>query len=212
MQMQDNSAATGASATEAAKYAIIMVHGRGATAAGIRSLSSYLNLRNTKIFAPQAPKGSWYPESFLAPVEDNQPDLDQSLDLLGATVKAAHNAGFDNHQLLFLGFSQGACLTLEFITRHADRYAGIIAFTGGLIGASLQLENYSGDFQQTPVLISTSNPDPHVPMKRVKETGSLMESMNAKITVVAYPGKPHNISDEELQLANTVILDTLDFT
>lgn len=212
MQTQQGSVSTDGTNEGTAKYALIMVHGRGATATGIRTLAPLLNLKETAVFAPQAPGGSWYPKSFMAPVDENQPDLTRSLELLGDTVKNVHDSGFGNHQILFLGFSQGACLALEYVARHADRYAGIIAFTGGLIGAELNLENYSGDFHGTPVLMTTSNPDHHVPMKRVKETGSLIEAMNAEITVVAYPGKAHNISDEELHLANTVVLDKLDFT
>jgi phospholipase/carboxylesterase len=212
MQTQKRSGSPDGTNMTTAKYAIIMIHGRGATATGIRTLAPLLNLKETSIFAPQAPGGSWYPKSFMAPVQENQPDLDRSLALLANTVKDVHNAGFGNHQILFLGFSQGACLALEYVTRNASRYAGIIAFTGGLIGADLDLDNYSGDFLQTPVLITTSNPDHHVPLKRVKETGKLIEGMNADITVVAYPGKAHNISDEELHLANTVVLDKLDFT
>jgi phospholipase/carboxylesterase len=212
MQTQQNSASTAGTNIQTAKYAMVMVHGRGATAEGIRSLSKFLNLKDTAIFAPQAPRGTWYPQSFMAPMEENQPDLNQALDILDETVKRIHDSGLGNHQIFFLGFSQGACLVLEYVTRNADRYAGVIAFTGGLIGAELNLQNYRGDFRQTPVLITTSNPDHHVPLKRVKETGSLIESMNGKITVIAYPGKAHNITDEELDVANKVVLDTLDLT
>jgi phospholipase/carboxylesterase len=188
-------------------YALILVHGRGASADGMRSLASHLNLPAATIVAPQAPGGSWYPESFLAPVEDNQPELNSALLLIDEEVQQLNQAGFPNNSILFCGFSQGACLVLEYTSRHADRYAGIFAFTGGLIGATLVPENYKGDFGQTPILITTSDPDFHVPLARVKESVSLIESLNGKVTLSVYPRKSHNISNEEIKLANVFIAE-----
>jgi phospholipase/carboxylesterase len=189
---------------EQAKKALIMIHGRGASAESIIPLSNYLNLKDVAIFAPQAEKHSWYPTSFIEPVEMNQPALDSALQVIDDLVSDITAAGIARDQLYFLGFSQGACLTLEYVTRNAARYAGIIAFTGGLIGEQLQMENYSGDFQQTPVLITTSDPDMHVPLARVKETGNIMDGMNANINVTAYPRKQHTVTNEEIDLANSI--------
>ena len=189
---------------EQAKSALIMIHGRGASAQSMVPLSNYLDLKDAAIFAPQAMNHSWYPTSFIAPVEQNQPALDSALEMIGGLVTDIINAGIAADRIYFMGFSQGACLTLEYVTRNAEKYAGVIAFTGGLIGKELQAKNYQGDFGQTTVLITTSDPDPHVPLKRVKETGGIMEKMNARLHVVAYPGKQHTITNEEIDLANTI--------
>jgi phospholipase/carboxylesterase len=193
-----------------AKHALIMIHGRGASAASILSLADYLPLpEDTVVLAPQTEQHTWYPASFIAPVEVNQPALDHGLTLIGQLVEKVVAAGIPKHQIYFLGFSQGACLTLEYVARNATKYAGVIAFTGGLIGQELQLENYKGDFENTPILISTSNPDFHVPLKRVKESGGQLEAMNAQVRVVAYPEKPHNITDEEIELARKLIFQKI---
>lgn len=196
---------------ETAVHALIMIHGRGASAESMMPLASYMSLpENTAVLAAQAPKNTWYPSSFIAPVEVNQPDLDQALALIHSLVEGIVAAGIPRQNIYFLGFSQGACLTLEYVSRNATRYAGVVAFTGGLIGQVLAPDQYQGDFEQTPILISTSNPDHHVPLRRVKDSGCQLERMNAKITVVAYPGKPHNITDEEIELANKVIFKVPD--
>lgn len=189
---------------EQAKTALIMIHGRGASAASMVPLSKYLDVKDVAIFAPQASRHSWYPTSFMEPVEHNQPALDSALEVIDELVQDIIKAGIPASQIYFLGFSQGACLTLEYVTRNAQEYAGVIAFTGGLIGQELDLENYKGDFAQTTVLIATGDPDPHVPLKRVKESASVMEGMNAKMHVVAYPGKQHTITNEEIDLANGI--------
>jgi phospholipase/carboxylesterase len=196
---------------ETAVHALIMIHGRGASAESMMPLASYMSLpENTAVLAAQAPKNTWYPSSFIAPVEVNQPDLDQALALIHSLVEGIVAAGIPRQNIYFLGFSQGACLTLEYVSRNATRYAGVVAFTGGLIGEVLAPDQFQGDFEQTPILISTSNPDHHVPLRRVKDSGCQLERMNAKITVVAYPGKPHNITDEEIELANKVIFKVPD--
>lgn len=191
---------------EKATNALIMIHGRGASAEGMLPLANAFHLpEQTAIFAPQAAGNTWYPASFIAPVEVNQPSLDLALATMSQLVNDITASGIPKRNIYFLGFSQGACLTLEYICRNAERYAGVVAFTGGLIGEFIDEANYNGDFAQTPILISTSNPDHHVPLRRVKDSGCLLERMNARITVVAYPGKPHNITNEEIDLANNVI-------
>jgi len=194
--------ATGGTPVAQAKGAMIMLHGRGASAEGILSFASAFAVKDIALFAPQATHGSWYPESFMAPVYHNQPALDSALEVIDSLVADIVAAGIPKKEIYFFGFSQGACLTLEYASRHAELYKGIIAFTGGLIGQQLATENYKGDFHGTPVLITTSNPDAHVPLKRVKESGGIMENMHASITVIAYPGKAHNIGKDEVDLAN----------
>lgn len=190
-----------------ATSALIMIHGRGATAQGMIPLAKHLNKTDWAIFAPQATNHSWYPTSFIAPVEQNQPALDTALGRIDEVVQDVLATGIPAEKIYFLGFSQGACLTLEYVSRNATRYGGVIAFTGGLIGEILNVKNYKGDFGGTQILITTGDPDAHVPLKRVKESASQMEQMNAKMHVVVYPGKQHSISNEEIEVANSLFFD-----
>src|SRR5262245_5938737 len=164
---------------------LIMIHGRGSTARNILSLSHYLSADDFTLVAPQATDNTWYPYSFLEPPAHNEPWLSSAITLLGEIVndlaKTVHKK-----QIYFLGFSQGACLTLEFISRNAERYGGGIAFTGGLIGDKIYPDNYKGDFQNTPIFIGTSDPDPHVPVQRVHDTVKILRSMNASVTEKIY--------------------------
>jgi phospholipase/carboxylesterase len=189
-----------------AKKAIVMLHGRGASAEDIISLKKHLNLENMAIYAPNAANHSWYPYSFMAPVAQNQPALDSALAVIGEVVAEIEASGINADHIYFAGFSQGACLTLEYTTRNAKRYGGIIALTGGLVGQQLAEENYNGDFAGTPVFISTGDPDPHVPVSRVKESIATLERLNAFVTYAIYPGRPHTISTEEIKLVNNQIL------
>ncbi|MES3017924.1 MAG: dienelactone hydrolase family protein [Bacteroidota bacterium] len=189
-----------------AKKAIIMLHGRGASAQSIISLQDNLDLSDASILAPQAANSSWYPYSFLVPVEQNQPALDSALQLVDQLVAEIAAAGIPLNQIYFLGFSQGACLALEYAGRHAARYGGVLAFTGGLIGEHVDLDNYKGDFAGTPVFISTGNPDPHVPIERVEESMAIFQKLNANVTLKVYNGRAHTIQLEELQLANELVL------
>lgn len=189
-----------------ASRAVIMVHGRGASPESILSLASRLNAADAVILAPRAANQSWYPYSFLAPIHQNQPALDSALELLDTLVSEVMENGIPADRIFFLGFSQGACLTLEYAARNARRYGGVMAFTGGLIGEEVDRSRYQGDFSGTPVLITTGDPDPHVPVSRVEETRTILEDMNARVHLNIYPGRPHTILAEELVLANREIL------
>ena len=190
-----------------AKKALIMIHGRGASANSILSLADNLSLpEGTTIMAPQATQYSWYPYSFMAPVENNEPALSSALSLIDEIVNDLTKQGIDRKNIYFLGFSQGACLTLEYVARNGQQYGGVMAFTGGLIGQELKLSNYSGDFAQTPILIATGDPDPHVPVSRVEETVAQLTKMNADVLFKVYKGRPHTITQEELDLAEQHVL------
>ncbi|MCF2502352.1 dienelactone hydrolase family protein [Dyadobacter sp. CY107] len=189
-----------------AKKAIVMLHGRGGSAEDIISLKRVLNISDMAIYAPKATNNSWYPYSFMAPVAQNQPALDSALALIGQLVADIEADGIAAENIYFAGFSQGACLTLEYTARNAKRYGGIIAFTGGLVGEEMTEESYQGDFAGTPVLIATGDPDPHVPVSRVKESIAILERMNAFVTFAIYPGRQHTISSQEIQLANKHVL------
>lgn len=189
-----------------AERAIIMLHGRGATPESIINLADHLNTADAAILAPQATNLSWYPYSFMSPVEQNQPALDSALEMVDELVNDIRAKGISNSQIYFVGFSQGACLTLEYVARHAAAYGGVIAYTGGLIGEHLNKENYSGDFVHTPVLITTGDPDPHVPLIRVEESIAVLEQLNAEISFRVYKGRAHTIQHDEILLANKLVL------
>lgn len=184
-----------------------MIHGRGASANSILSLADHLYLPgDMAIFAPQASNHSWYPHSFMAPVESNEPALSSALALINELVDDITKRGIEKRDIYFAGFSQGACLTLEYVARHGEQYGGVIAFTGGLIGQTIVTSNYSGDFANTPVLITTGDPDPHVPVSRVEETVAQLTKMNADVLFKVYKGRPHTVSREELALAEKHVL------
>lgn len=193
---------TAGKALNEATKALIMIHGRGADARDILGLASRLNVSEYALLAPEASNNTWYPYSFLAEPAQNEPWLSSALDLMKETVKEITSQGISAENIYFLGFSQGACLTLEFVARNAQQFGGVAAFTGGLIGDKIEEENYSGDFNQTPIFIGTGNPDPHVPLDRVNESVSILKKMNAKVELQVYEGRPHTISHDEVEMAN----------
>lgn len=193
---------TAGKALNEATKALIMIHGRGADARDILGLASHLNVSEYALVAPEATNNTWYPYSFLAEPAQNEPWLSSALDLMKETVKEITSQGISAENIYFLGFSQGACLTLEFVVRNAQQFGGVAAFTGGLIGDKIEEENYSGDFNQTPIFIGTGNPDPHVPLDRVNESVSILKKMNAKVELQVYEGRPHTISHDEVEMAN----------
>ena len=184
---------------------LILLHGRGATAEDILSLSHYLNVKDFALLAPQATNNSWYPQSFLSPPAQNEPWLSSALSIINEVVEDVLSKGVTEQQIYFAGFSQGACLTLEYITRNARQYGGAVAFTGGLVGDKLYTDNYAGDFQQTPVFIGTSDPDPHVPVHRVLASEAQLKKMNANVQAQVYPNMGHTINDDEIKRANELV-------
>lgn len=197
---KENIITAGKPVAEATK-ALVMVHGRGASAEDILSLAKWFPVGDYALLAPQATNHTWYPQSFLAPPEQNEPWLSSALDLLKKMTDQLQQQGIAREHIYFLGFSQGACLTLEFIARNAARYGGAVAFTGGLIGDRLYPENYQGTFEGTPVFIGSSNPDFHVPVARVKESTALLQSMGAEVTEKIYDNMGHTIIEDEIRLA-----------
>ena len=190
-----------------AKKALVMIHGRGGSAEDILSLASHLDVKDFALLAPQATNNSWYPLSFLARPADNEPWLSSALTILSDTVSEIERNGISKENIYFLGFSQGACLTLEFVTRNAASYGGVVAFTGGLIGDKIYPENYKGDFANMPVFIGTSNPDPHVPVERVYATTNVLKQMNANVTEKVYDNMGHTINQDEIEKANSLIFN-----
>lgn len=190
--------------SEATK-AIILIHGRGATADSILSLVPHLNLTDYAILAPQATQNSWYPLGFMASDESNKVALSDSLLVLGQVWAEIQAAGIPAEDVYLAGFSQGACLSLEFAARNAQRMGGVVAFTGGLIGERLKPENYSGDFHGTPIYIGSSDRDFHVPANRIKESADLLRKMGAKVNVELFDDPDHTIRTEEINWVNQKI-------
>ncbi|PWN72288.1 phospholipase [Chryseobacterium phosphatilyticum] len=188
-----------------AEKALIMIHGRGGSAQDILSLSQHLKVKDYALLAPQALNHTWYPLSFMAPVDQNEPWLSSALEMVDETVKAVLDAGIRPENIYFFGFSQGACLTLEFLARNAQRFGGATAIIGGVIGDKVNRENYKGDFAGTPVFLGTSNPDFHVPVERVYATANIFREMNAEVTEKVYANFGHSINQEEMELANSII-------
>ncbi len=191
---------------EEATRAMIMIHGRGGDARGIMDLSSYLNLEGFALLAPQATDATWYPYSFLSPENQNEPWLSSAIEIIHSLINEIIEKGIPSEKIYLLGFSQGACLTLESASRKARHFGGLIAFTGWLIGDVIHPKKYSGDFMGTPIFIGAADPDPHVPVGRVKESTILLEKMGARVTEKIYPGVGHTVIREELDWVNTHLL------
>lgn len=192
---------------EGAGKVVIMVHGRGANARSILELSAQLNVDEYALLAPEATNNTWYPHSFMADPEQNEPWLSSALDLLKEVVDNVEKQGITADNIYFLGFSQGACLTLEFVARHAQKLGGVVALTGGLIGDKIYTKNYSGDFEGTPFFIGTGDPDLHVPLERVEKSVNILDQMNANVHLEVYKGRPHTISQDEIDHANRLIFN-----
>lgn len=188
-----------------AKAAVIMVHGRGASAEDILSLAEEFDHPEFAYLAPEAAGNTWYPYSFLAPIAQNQPWLDSALSYLGHVVERAKAAGVPGNKIALVGFSQGACLATEFVARNAARYGGLVAFTGGLIGPPGTKFAYSGDLMGTPCFFGAADPDPHVPWERVNESASVLTALGANVTSRRYPGLPHTINQDEIEQAEQLL-------
>lgn len=185
-----------------AEKVLIMIHGRGGNAEDITTISSYLHVDEFALLAPQATQNTWYPYSFIAPTEQNEPWLSSALDVVNQTVEKAIQAGIRLENIYFFGFSQGACLTVEYLARHARRYGGAFLVIGGLIGEQINRQNYQGNFEQTPILIVSSDPDFHVPVERVYATSNILREMNAQVKEEIFPEAGHQMTPIHMELAN----------
>lgn len=190
--------------TKASK-ALIVLHGRGGTAKSILSLADRLCDDEFYIAAPQATNNTWYPYSFMEEERANEPYLSLSIkgikDLIDQTARH-----IPKDQIYIVGFSQGACLSLEVSTRFATKYGGIVAFTGGLIGSNIHEDKYHGDFEGTKVFISNGDKDPHIPLIRSEKSKELMEKMNADVNLKIYKNRSHTITEDEITFVKSNIL------
>lgn len=193
---------------EKARKALIMIHGRGGFAEDILGLADHLKIdEDFALVAPQAYNNSWYPLSFMAPEEQNQPWLDSALELLHDLELELNKQGIPSENIYFFGFSQGACLALEYTARNAKKYGGIIAIIGGLIGKHINTGNYITNFQKTRIYLGTSDPDSHVPLERVEQTAEILRNKNAEVEFRIYKDAGHVILPGELGVANNFIFE-----
>ena len=191
-----------------AKAAVIMLHGRGASAQDILGIAAELNIPEIAWFAPQAYQHTWYPQRFIAPLEANEPWLSSALGKIDMQMDELQQAGLSATQIALLGFSQGACLAVEYAARNPQRYGGVIVFSGGLIGPEDEpLDHYppEADLQQTPVFLGCSDVDFHIPVTRVYQTADILKRMNAQVDTRIYPNMGHLINQDELSAADTLL-------
>ena len=195
---------------EGARAAMIMLHGRGAPAENILSLAAELQQPDFVYLAPQAAGYTWYPNSFLAPITSNEPGLSSGLAVIAALFNQLAAHGIPAERTMLLGFSQGACLSLEFAARNARRYGGLVGLSGGLIGPPGTPRNYPGSLASTPVFLGCSNVDPHIPKERVQETAIVLEQLGGKVTLRLYPYMAHTVNDDELRFVQNMMITLLE--
>ena len=188
-----------------ARLVAVLLHGRGASAQDILTLSQEFGARDVAYLAPQAAGNTWYPYSFLMPIDQNEPSLSSALKVIGDLLASLADKGFPANRVALMGFSQGACLTLEFAARHAQRYAAIAAFSGGLIGPPGTARTYSGSFDGTPVFMGCSDVDPHIPLERVQESAEVFTRMNAHVDKRIFPHLGHTINAEEIDAVDAIL-------
>ena len=190
---------------ESARLAAIFVHGRGASAEDILGIAPELGADDVAYLAPQAANHTWYPYSFLAPIEKNEPWLTSALGLLAKLAANLAGHGYGSERIVLLGFSQGACLSLEFAARNPRRYAAVVGLSGGLIGPPSTPRDYPGSLTGTPVFLGCSDIDPHIPLERVRETAGVLRRMGATVDERIYNGMGHTISGDELEAVRALV-------
>ncbi len=196
--------AAGAQPGDAA-HAMILLHGRGAPAEDVLGLAAALELDDTAFVAPQAAGNSWYPHGFLAPMEANEPGLSSALARIGEVLAELESRGVEPERTVLLGFSQGACLALEYAARNPRRYGGVVGLSGGLIGPPGTPRDYPGSLEGTPIFLGCSDRDPHIPLERVRESTAVLKRLGADVTERIYPGLPHTVNDDELEHARRLV-------
>jgi predicted esterase len=191
-----------------ARLTVVLVHGRGGTAAGMLDLTSLLEVEDVAFVAPAAAGQTWYPLSFLAPISQNEPYLGSALRVLGGVVASLESTGVSADRIGWIGFSQGACLTLEFVARHARRYALVAGLSGGVIGPPGTPRDYDGSLDGTPVFLGCSDIDAHIPLERVHETTRVYRALGANVDERIYPGMGHLVSPDEVRAVRALVART----
>ena len=196
---------TGGEPLASARAAVLMLHGRGARAEDILSLANELNQPGFAYLAPQAAENTWYPNRFLVPLADNEPWLSSALSFVGDVFAQIVKAGIAPERVILLGFSQGACLTLEFAARNARRYGGVVGLSGALIGPDDEPRDYKGSLEQTPVFLGCSDVDFHVPKERVQHAAGILRNLGGIVTERLYPNMDHSVNQDEIEFVRVMM-------
>jgi predicted esterase len=197
----------GGASLDSASGGLIAIHGRGGGAEDIMALAREVAPPGVTILAPEAAGNTWYPYRFLEPTERNEPHLSSALRIVADLIAQLGEQGIPSERVALLGFSQGACLALEAAARTARRYAGVIGFSGGLIGPPGTAFDFAGSLDRTPVFIGSSDVDPHIPKERVEETAAALQRLGAAVDVRLYPGMGHTVNRDELEAARSILAD-----
>ena len=202
---QDQPLVTAGAPFDVAEAALVLVHGRGATAQSIVQMADEFHQHGVAYLAPQAARNTWYPNPFTAPVESNEPGRTSGLQAIDDTVSTATEAGIPLDRVMVLGFSQGACLASEFVARNPTRYGGLAVLSGGLIGNIVDQDDYDGDLEGRPVFLGCSDVNPHIPEDRVHESAAIFEQLNGDVTKRLYGGMSHGINQDEIDHVSTMV-------
>jgi predicted esterase len=192
----------------AARVAMIMVHGRGASAEDMLGLAAEIGAADVAVLAPQAAGRTWYPYSFLSPMQDNEPGLTSGLSVLARLVESLVAQQISCERIALLGFSQGACLSLEFAARHPQRYKAVMGLSGGLIGPPGTPRDYGGSLDGAPVFLGCSDIDAHIPLARVQESADVFRRMGAAVDERIYPGMGHTVNHDEIAAVRNLLGDS----
>jgi len=190
---------------ERARAAMVMVHGRGASAESILSLAPLLGVDDVAFLAPQAAGGTWYPFGFMSPISQNEPGISSAMRAIQRVLQRIELAGLSEDRTFFLGFSQGACLSTEFVARHARRWGGVAGLSGGLIGPDATPRDYAGSLAGTPVFLGCSDVDFHIPAARVQETAEVLRRLGGEVTMRLYPGMGHTVNEDEVSAVRAML-------
>jgi len=193
-----------------ATAAMVLVHGRGASARSILQMGNELHHEGLALFAPQAAGNTWYPNSFLAPVEQNEPGRTSGLRAVADAIAAANDAGIPTENVTLLGFSQGACLATEYAARNPRRFGGVVALSGGLIGEAIDTADYEGDLEETPAFVGCSDVDPYIPVERVHVTAEVLEGLGADLEKRIYEGMGHGVNEDEVEYVSGMVAELLE--
>lgn len=187
---------------EEASAAVILIHGRGASAESMLLFADEFDRNDVHYRALQADRHTWYPNSFLAPINQNEPGISSGLQTIHDQIEDLNKSGISTERIILLGFSQGACLTSEFAARHPNKYGGLVILSGGLIGPEVDANNYAGSFEGMPVFMGCSDYDPHIPQERVHVTADILEALGAEVTKKIYPNMGHTVNRDEIDHVN----------
>ncbi len=202
---QDQPLVTAGTPVTDAEAAVVLVHGRGATARSIVQMADEFDQSRVAYLAPQAARNTWYPNAFTAPVEANEPGRSSGLQAIDDAVTEANGAGIPTERILVLGFSQGACLASEYVARNPTRYGGLAVLSGGLIGETVDPDSYEGDLEGTPAFFGCSDVDPHIPEKRFHDSAAILAQLNGDVTKRLYEGMGHGVNQDEIEHVSRMV-------